>query len=165
MRLRELRWGVGATRLASGVGAILVAWALMGGLVAAPALAHEPDEAMARALITPEQLAKRLKQKHPPAVIQIGFPMLYRQGHIPGAQHWGEAANPEGLAAIEKGLKTLPKDREIVLYCGCCPWDDCPNVRPAFERFRGAYAGRLKLLEIPRDFDRDWAQKGYPTAR
>jgi hypothetical protein len=50
-------------------------------------------------------------------------------------QGWGLArSNREGLASLERAVKDVPRERAILIYCGCCPWDKCPNVRPALPR-------------------------------
>lgn len=135
---------------------------LGGGLMAGGAMARV---AQAQALVTPQQLAKELKAPKPPIVIHVGFAVLYRGGHIPGALHVDEATSPAGKAALIKTISRLPRDRDIVLYCGCCPWQDCPNVQPAYAIAKAIRGKQIKLLNIPQDFDHDWGSKGYPVQR
>src|SRR5438309_1189508 len=56
----------------------------------------------------------------------------------------------------------VPKDRQIVLYCGCCPWDHCPNIKPAFKLLQSMGFHQIKVLEIPTNFAQDWVDKGFP---
>jgi|SRR5579872_6205000 len=95
-------------------------------------------------------------------LIQVGFLMMYRMGHIPGSQYAGPAAKPEGLAALEKLAARLPHTQQIVIYCGCCPWNDCPNIRPAFRALKQMGFSNLKVLEIPQRLGTDWTAKGFP---
>src|SRR5579863_7719038 len=80
-------------------------------------------------LIQPDQANKQLKSA---LVIHVGFPVLYRSAHIAATQFAGPGSKPEGIADLKKAVAGQPLDREIVLYCGCCPFDKCPNIRPAF---------------------------------
>ena len=57
----------------------------------------------------------------------------------------------------------MPRTQAIVLYCGCCPWEHCPNVRPAYHRARAMGFTRVKVLRIDHDLQRDWAEKGFPV--
>ena len=98
-------------------------------------------------------------------LIQVGFHTMYMMGHIPGSQYAGAASNPQGLAALKKLVANLPCDREIVIYCGCCPWDDCPNVRPAFDAIREMGFTNCKVLDIPDRLGTDWTEKGYPIVK
>src|ERR1051325_10778395 len=83
------------------------------------------------AVVQPAEVASRLAAK--PAVFQVGPNVLYRSKHIPGAAYAGPGSKPEGLALLRSAVENLPRDREIIVYCGCCPWDKCPNVKPAME--------------------------------
>jgi len=84
------------------------------------------------ALIQPNQVAAQLAAKDTrPVIFQVGPNMLYRGKHIPGAVYAGPGSKPEGLELLKQAVDKLPRDGEIVLYCGCCPWGNCPNVKPA----------------------------------
>jgi thiosulfate/3-mercaptopyruvate sulfurtransferase len=112
------------------------------------------------ALIQPPELAARLSDK--PAVFQVGPNVLYRSKHIAGAQFAGPGSTPNGIALLRAAVEKLPRDREIVLYCGCCPWDKCPNIKPAIESLKQMGFTRVKALYIPDNFKKDWVDKGYP---
>ncbi len=98
-------------------------------------------------------------------LIQVGFGVMYRMGHIPGSKYAGPASQPNGLAALKKLVAHLPRNQRIVIYCGCCPWDHCPNIRPAYQALRGMGFTNVKLLEIPQRFYDDWTAKGFATAK
>jgi thiosulfate/3-mercaptopyruvate sulfurtransferase len=115
-------------------------------------------------LISPEALNKLLVQTKSaqPLIIQVGFRSLYIQGHIPESVYYGPASRPEGLAELRKYVHDFPRHQEIVIYCGCCPWSECPNVRPAFKALKEMGFTRVKVLEIPDRLSTDWVAKGYP---
>jgi thiosulfate/3-mercaptopyruvate sulfurtransferase len=116
-------------------------------------------------LIQPEQLVKELQNKSGPRVFYVGFPVLYRSAHIPGAKLAGPCSQKAGLDTLRAELTKLQKEQEFVLYCGCCPWDHCPNVRPAYRLVREMGFKRAKLLVIPTNLHTDWTSKGYPVER
>jgi rhodanese-related sulfurtransferase len=89
--------------------------------------------------------------------------MLYRGKHIPGSVFVGLAARPEGLAALKLAADKLPRDREVVLYCGCCPWNNCPNMKPAIELLKQMGFTHAKAMYIETSFAKDWTEKGYPV--
>jgi thiosulfate/3-mercaptopyruvate sulfurtransferase len=98
-------------------------------------------------------------------LIQVGFLTMYKLGHIPGSKYAGAASNAEGLAALQKLVAKLPRNQEIVIYCGCCPWDDCPNIRPAFRALKEMGFSNLKVLDIPERLGTDWTAKEFPIVR
>jgi thiosulfate/3-mercaptopyruvate sulfurtransferase len=117
-------------------------------------------------LIQPADLVKALQAGgKKPVVLQIGPHMLFTQGHIAGAEYVGAASTPEGLEKLKGRAKTLKKTEAIVLYCGCCPWEHCPNVAPAYEELRKEGFSNVKVLYIASNFGADWVYKGYPTAK
>jgi len=75
----------------------------------------------------------------------------------------GTASDPDGLQKLREQINNLPKDKFVVLYCGCCPWNNCPNVKPAYEEMKNQGFTNLKLLYIPKSFTADWADKNYPV--
>ncbi len=115
-------------------------------------------------LLQPAELAKELAddKAEKPLIMYVGFANLYRAGHIPGAVFHGTAGSPEGLRALKSRAQKLPRKQRIVLYCGCCPWDRCPNIRPAHKAFREMGFEQIRVLHIPADLRTDWVQKGYP---
>jgi hypothetical protein len=118
-------------------------------------------------LLKPEELATVLREaKHEkPRLFHVGFRILFAQAHIPGSELYGPTSTAPGLQELKERVKGLPRKKEIVLYCGCCPWSHCPNLRPAFEALRSMGFSRLKVLYLPTDFGRDWVEKGYPVQK
>lgn len=116
-------------------------------------------------VITPENLSAELKNKNKPLIIQVGFKILYDQNHIPGAVYTGPAYLEAGINALKDTLKNVNRDKSIVLYCGCCKWKDCPNIRPAFETVTGLGFKNVKVLYLEDTFVKNWIDKGYPTVK
>lgn len=126
-------------------------------------LAQDGDPWKASDLMEPAALASALKtSSERPVILYVGFPVLYRGAHIPGAVLAGPAGKPEGVELLKRTLANIPKDGAIVLYCGCCPFERCPNVRPAFRMLREMGYSNVKLLVIPTNLHTDWVSKGYP---
>ena len=123
-------------------------------LAAAPLLLR-PD------LTEPAELASAIRSGHAPKIICVAFPVLYRQRHIQGALFAG--ATRDGVEALGKLVAGWSKEEPVVLYCGCCPMDRCPNVRPALAEMKRLGFTHVRVLNIPRNFHTDWVSKGYPV--
>ena len=116
-------------------------------------------------LMQPAELLQLLKAGQEPVIIQVGFRTLYEQAHIPASEYVGPASQAQGLQALHKRVQGLPRQRLIVLYCGCCPWSHCPNVQPAYKKLRDMGYRNVKVLYITNNFGADWVDKGYPVSR
>jgi thiosulfate/3-mercaptopyruvate sulfurtransferase len=142
--------------------AALVALAIAGNF--ARPRESQADPWTAQQLMTPEALADQLASgAKPPVIISVAFPVLYRNRHIETAIFAGPGRDPEGITALKAAVKSLPKDTGIVIYCGCCPMDHCPNLRPAFRALKEMGFTRIHALNIPTNFNADWVAKGYPV--
>ena len=116
------------------------------------------------AVVQPKELAGQLAgHRAAVTVLCVGPNVLYRSKHIPGAIYAGPANRPEGLELLKAETAKLPRDREIVLYCGCCPWDHCPNMRPAIELMRQMGFTHVRALYVPDNFKADWIDQVYPV--
>src|SRR5580658_3484498 len=111
-------------------------------------------------LIQPDQAVKGLKSA---LVIHVGFPVLYRSAHITGTSFAGPGSKEEGIADLKKAVAGQPHDRNIILYCGCCPFDKCPNIRPAVAALHEMGFTHVKAMMIETNLKTDWIDKGYPT--
>ena len=113
------------------------------------------------------QLAKELQQEKDPSplVIYVGVRTLYSGAHIPGAVFYGPGSTEQGITDLKKYAATLPKNSNVVLYCGCCPLEKCPNLRPAFTAIGDLGFARLRVLILPTSFSTDWVEKGYPIQK
>lgn len=115
--------------------------------------------------MAPEELAQILRtaDAEKPAMFHVGFRVLFAQAHIPGSHFAGPGKDQAGIDALRNAVAVLPKTTLIVLYCGCCPWERCPNLEKPWTILRAAGFTRVKVLYIPKNFGRDWVQKGYPV--
>jgi hypothetical protein len=115
--------------------------------------------------LEPVQLVRELsgEQASRLTVIYVGTKTLYAGAHIPGAVYYGPGSTDQGLSALRTFAAALPKSSDVVLYCGCCPLEKCPNLRPAFGALKKMELARLRVLILPTSFARDWVEKGYPV--
>jgi thiosulfate/3-mercaptopyruvate sulfurtransferase len=118
-------------------------------------------------LINPEELVKILQtpKGEKPLMIQVGSHVLYEQAHIPGSEYIGPASSESGIQQLRKRVEALPRSKFIVIYCGCCPWNHCPNVKPADDALHAMGFTNVKVLYIWGNFGMDWVEKGYPVAK
>jgi hypothetical protein len=118
-------------------------------------------------LIQPAALAATLQSASVvrPLVLQVGFRKLFDEAHIVAAEYAGPGRESDGISLLRKRVAKLPKDAAIVIYCGCCPWDHCPNMGAAFSELRRLGFQNVKALYIPHDFGTDWIEKGYPVTK
>jgi rhodanese-related sulfurtransferase len=116
-------------------------------------------------LMKPEQLSTQLSAVKTGKIvlIHVGFHTMYEMAHIPGSKYAGAASQAEGVAGLQKLVASLPRNQQIVIYCGCCPWSHCPNIRPAFAALKAMGFTNVKALDIPQRFGDDWTAKGYPV--
>jgi len=132
------------------------------GVVSLLALAADNPWANSQT-VQPAALNKELADsKAAPTVFFVGFGRLYTAGHIKGAQFHGTAGNDDGLKQLHSWAESLPRGTNIVIYCGCCPMERCPNIRPAFALLRDMGFTKVRVLILPTDFEKDWAEKGFP---
>lgn len=118
-------------------------------------------------LIQPAALVQLLQagEKDRPLVLQVGSHVMFAEAHIAGSEYAGPGSRAEGLQALQERVNSLPRNTSIVLYCGCCPWERCPNVAPPFARLRQMGFSRVKVLYLANNFGADWVNKGYPVER
>ena len=82
---------------------------------------------------------------------------------IKGSLDMGPAKDTPNLNKFRQQLSHLPKDASIVIYCGCCPFERCPNIRPAFTLLNEMKFTHPRLLNIEHNIKTDWISKGYPV--
>lgn len=130
-----------------------------------PSLAQKtlvPDPWTESQLIQPANLASIIKdpQAQKPIIFNIGV-----VDDIKSATHLGAASETDNLALLKAKLKSLPSSSFIVVYCGCCPFAKCPNIRPAFSMLKDMGFTNGKLLNLGTNLKTDWISKGYPLAK
>lgn len=128
---------------------------------AASPTAHDPWPQSQ--LLAPKTLAAELQGKgKKPRIVCVGFPFLYQSAHIPGAASAGPAREAAGLVKLKQWARGIPHGSRVIIYCGCCPFKECPNIRPAYEALHQAGFTNIQVLALPANFITDWMDKGYP---
>jgi hypothetical protein len=112
-------------------------------------------------LIEPSALAAILANSKAiqPKIFNIGV-----VDNIKGAINMGGVSEKENLQKLSSALSKLPKNTFIVVYCGCCPFDRCPNIRPAVNLLKTMGFTNGKLLNLPTNMKQNWIDRGYPIA-
>jgi len=109
-------------------------------------------------LMNPAELQQRLTDKTMPAplVLSIGPGAI-----IKGSEDMGAAHEDSNMTKLKQRLASLPRNTELVIYCGCCPFVHCPNIRPAFAALNELKFTKARLLNIEHNIKTDWISKGY----
>jgi thiosulfate/3-mercaptopyruvate sulfurtransferase len=125
-------------------------------------ISKEGDPWKTSQLLQPSELVKTMKEQSAsqPIIFNIGF-----VNDVPGAINIGSINEPENKKKFNAHLKDLKKDAPIVIYCGCCPFKNCPNVRPAFAHLNELGFKNHNLLNLPVSLKADWIDKGYPLSK
>ena len=112
-------------------------------------------------LLAPKDLATIINRSNEvkPLIVNIG-----PAGLIKGAIYIGAVNKKENLDTLKQLLSKESKDKEIVIYCGCCPYKTCPNIRPAFSLLNSLKFINHKLLDLPHNLKVDWIDPGYPMS-
>ena len=110
-------------------------------------------------LMEPKDLAAIINDPNAakPIIINIG-----PAGRIKDAVDIGPAKDKENLKKLKTLVSDEKKDKSIVIYCGCCPFQNCPNIRPAFELLNKMKFTNHKLLNMPHNLKADWINFNYP---
>ena len=120
--------------------------------------AQNPANWTSDQLMEPSTLAKAIKDnKNIPLIYCVGPGVV-----IPGSVNIGPAHVEDNITKFKKALDSLPKNAAIVIYCGCCPFEHCPNVRPAIDALKQAGFTNYKLLNLEHNIKADWIDKGFP---
>ncbi len=110
-------------------------------------------------LLLPSKLSETIKDPKAPK------PLIFNVGPTPmikGAKFIGNAEDPANKERLKNALKDIPKNKEVVIYCGCCKLVDCWNISEADKILSSQGFTNYKILNMPTDFTEDWLNKGYP---
>lgn len=130
-------------------------------LIGLRSYAQNPVNWTEEQLIEPAGLAKVITSKTDiPVIISVGPGAL-----IPHSFDAGMASEGKGLQKLKTELNTIDKNKKIVIYCGCCPFEHCPNVRPAIDALKEMKFTNYYLLNLPHNIKTDWIDKGYPVLK
>jgi thiosulfate/3-mercaptopyruvate sulfurtransferase len=118
-------------------------------------------------LMQPAELVRLLKPGgvERPVVFQVGSFVMFQQAHIPNAGFTGPGSQETGMTLLKKFSAPLSKNQLIVIYCGCCPWNHCPNIGPAYKQLHDLGFTNVKALYLAHNFGDDWVAKGYPVEK
>ena len=111
-------------------------------------------------LVEPADLAAEINHPsaHAPLVISVG-----PSASIKGSQEAGPAKDAVNLDRLRALLAKEDRNREVILYCGCCPFARCPNIRPAFTLLTEMKFNHARLLNLSHNIKTDWIDHGYPV--
>jgi thiosulfate/3-mercaptopyruvate sulfurtransferase len=111
-------------------------------------------------LLEPAALAAEIQHAsaHPPLVVCVG-----PSGVIKGSVEVGPAKDEASVSKLRALLAKEDRSREVIIYCGCCPFAHCPNVRPAFVLLNEMKFTHARLLNLPHNIKVDWIDHGYPV--
>ena len=129
-------------------------------LWAASSYAQNPINWTSKQLMEPATLAHALQtKKDVPVIISVGPDAI-----IPGSIAVGMVYKPENMTKFKHVLSKMDRNAKIVVYCGCCPFEHCPDVRPAvnaLKEMNGEYIGNrpIKLRKST------WAEKSITEVR
>lgn len=123
--------------------------------------AQNPINWTEKQLMEPATLAKAIEaKKDVPLMVSVGPGAL-----IPNSVDIGPGNEAENIAELKQLLATKKKRDKVVVYCGCCPFAKCPNVRPAIAALKDAGFTNYYLLNLKTNLKTDWIDKGYPTIK
>jgi thiosulfate/3-mercaptopyruvate sulfurtransferase len=130
-------------------------------VVACISFAQNPVNWTKEQLLEPEQLAQSIEKNEAALIVYSIGPGAVIKNSI----NIGSVKEPANMQEFKKQLSKLPKDASIVVYCGCCPFEHCPNVRPAVAALNEMKFTNYKLLNLSHNVKTDWLDKGYPAAQ
>lgn len=104
-----------------------------------------------------DKINANIPAKEKPLILNVG-PMEL----IKSAIDVGRATSVTGIEKIKSTVALEPKTRTVVVYCGCCSYASCPNIKPAYDALIAAGFKNAKVLELPEGIKPDWVAKGYP---
>jgi thiosulfate/3-mercaptopyruvate sulfurtransferase len=120
---------------------------------------QNPENWTSKQLTEPSELVATLKaNKNVPVIFSVGPGAI-----IPNSIEIGMVKDEKNLAKFQEQISKLPKSTNILIYCGCCPFEHCPDVRPAIALFQRMQFTNYHLLDLPHNIKTDWIAKGYPT--
>lgn len=128
-------------------------------LITSVSLAQQNDPWKKEQILPTKDLATTINtNKNIPVILNVG-PM----DNIKTSIKVGEVNTPEGIEKLKTSVASIPKNKEIVIYCGCCSYANCVNIRPAFKTLQELGYKNIKVLDIPEGYREDWVAKGYPV--
>jgi thiosulfate/3-mercaptopyruvate sulfurtransferase len=93
------------------------------------------------------------------------LPLIFNVGPMEAIKTAVNIGLGTSVTAMEKLKSTLSmenKNRVVVVYCGCCSYANCPNIKPAYDALIKGGFKNAKVLDLPEGVKPDWVAKGYP---
>lgn len=133
----------------------------------ATSAAQSASSIPASKLVQPADWAAKVKDGSAAGTLtlHVGFKTMFDQAHIPGSEYAGPGNSGAGLQVLRDRVAAVAKDAPILIYCGCCPWERCPNMAGALDVLVELGFTNVRAMIIPENFGTDWEDKGYPTAK
>jgi len=128
---------------------------LCGSFMAAFAQTTWKKEQLMPTSLMAEQIKTNAKDK--PLIFNVG-PM----DNIKGSVFVGRGTSVSSIDKMRGTLSMENKNRTIVVYCGCCSYASCPNIKPAYDALISLGFKNAKVLDLPVGLGPDWQAKGYP---
>jgi thiosulfate/3-mercaptopyruvate sulfurtransferase len=123
--------------------------------------AQNPENWTSKQLMQPAQLAEKITaNKDIPVIFSVG-----PGATIPHSIDIGPGKEKENMDKLKKELSGLAVDTKVVVYCGCCPFEHCPNIRPAIDALKEMKFTNYQLLNLSHNLKTDWIDKGYPVSK
>ena len=123
--------------------------------------AQNPQNWTDKQLTEPSALAATIKSgENIPLIFSVGPGAV-----IPKSIDIGTVKNEQNLSKFKEAISKLAKSTNILIYCGCCPFEHCPNVRPAIALLQNMQFTNYHLLNLPHNIKTDWIDKGYPVVQ
>lgn len=116
-------------------------------------------------VIPAQLLNEQILGNAPPEVVCVSSLSLYQNTRILRARHLCEPwATPTLNSELERANRLSGRaTRDIVLYCGCCEFKTCPNIRRAYVSLTGLTTRKIKVLFLPVNLRDDWIDKGFAS--
>ena len=111
-------------------------------------------------LMEPGELNDAIKSNKAPVIFNIGS-----VEDIKGAVHIGPISDAASLEKFKTAIAAHNKNAEMVIYCGCCPFGKCPNIRPAYKQLKDLGYTNVKVLNLYVNLRNNWTSAGYPLAK
>jgi len=129
-------------------------------LITLSSFIQQPDPWKKEQIMSTKDLAAKIQSnsKDLPVIINVG-PME----NIKTAIKVGNGDSDEGIKKLTTTVSGMKKTSKMVIYCGCCSYANCPNIRPAFKKLQELGFKNVKVLDIPEGIKPDWVAKGYPV--
>lgn len=134
---------------------IIIVLLLVCSTLSAQEVPWKPSE-----VIQTQTLADQIKSKKTKNLVVLNVGPME---NIRGAIRIGAVNYPEGEQNLRAKTNSIPRTKVLVVYCGCCSYANCPNIRPAYKVLKEAGFNQVLVLNLPEGIKPDWVAKEYPV--